>query len=217
MSIRIAADEAGSTDSHPIVGSPTATSTNNGGTHHAFQSSHPHPAQQPPISVSTSNPPNVTIPSRPSLSSKSSSSPPRSSTDVDFVGKSSPSATARWRSSIAATQRTDVTSSAQSDSTTVVEPGFDESVLRALCDLDVSVIVRLGHLPHSTGPHSPIKCGVPLLLDRIKQSMISCRVSCRRFGVSLSTLTLPCTGGIRVFQEACHARGGVWEGHAKAC
>jgi hypothetical protein len=128
MSTRIA-DEAGSTDGHAIVGSPTAT-TNNGP--HAFQSSHP---AQPPISVSTSNPP-----SRPSLSSKSSSSPPRSSTDVDFVGKSSPSATARWRSSLAATQRTDVTSSAQSDSTTVVEPGFDESVLRALCDLDVSVM-----------------------------------------------------------------------------
>ncbi|KAG8990296.1 hypothetical protein FRB90_001831 [Tulasnella sp. 427] len=32
--------------------------------------------------------------------------------------------------------------------------GFDEGVLRALCDLD---------------------CGVPLLLDRIKQSMLSCR------------------------------------------
>ncbi|KAG8855526.1 hypothetical protein FRB96_007030 [Tulasnella sp. 330] len=34
--------------------------------------------------------------------------------------------------------------------------GFDEGILRALCDLD---------------------CGVPLLLDRIKQSMISCRES----------------------------------------
>jgi hypothetical protein len=174
MSTRIA-DEPGSTDGHAIVGSPTAT-TNNGGPH-PFQSS-PRPAQ-PPISVSTSNPPNVTIPSRPSLSSKSSSSPPRSSTDVDFVGKSSPSATARWRSSVAATQRTDVASSAQSDSTTVVEPGFDESVLRALCDLDVSV-VRLDYVPHSTSPPFSIKCGVPLLLDRIKQSMISCRVSCRR-------------------------------------
>lgn len=137
MSIRIA-DEAGSTDGHAVVGSPTAT---NGP--HPFQ---PHPAQ-PPLSVSTSNPPNVTIPSRPSLSSKSSSSPPRSSTDVDFVGKSSPpSATARWRNSLAATQRTDVASSAQSDSPTVVEPGFDESVLRALCDLDVSVMPpRLYH------------------------------------------------------------------------
>ncbi|KAH7097534.1 RhoGAP-domain-containing protein [Auriculariales sp. MPI-PUGE-AT-0066] len=35
-----------------------------------------------------------------------------------------------------------------------VETSFDESVLRALCDLD---------------------CGVPLLLDRIKQGMVSCR------------------------------------------
>jgi hypothetical protein len=145
MSIRVA-DEAGSTDGHGIVGSPTAT--NNNGPH-PFQS---HPAQ-PPISVSASSPPNVTIPSRPSLSSKSSSSPPRSSTDVDFVGKSSPSATARWRNSLAATQRTDVTSSAQSDSTTVVEPGFDESVLRALCDLDVSVMPSL--LCH-TQPATPL-------------------------------------------------------------
>jgi hypothetical protein len=135
MSLRTADDSVtpGSADGHGIVGSPTAT---NGGPH-PYQS---HPAQ-PPISASTAATHQTsTIPSRPSLSSKSSSSPPRSSTDVDFVGKSSPSATARWRSSIAATQRTDVTSSAQSDSTTVVEPGFDESVLRALCDLDVSVM-----------------------------------------------------------------------------
>lgn len=34
------------------------------------------------------------------------------------------------------------------------QTGFDEGILRALCDLD---------------------CGVPLMLDRIKQSMISCR------------------------------------------
>ncbi|PSS30985.1 hypothetical protein PHLCEN_2v2473 [Hermanssonia centrifuga] len=36
----------------------------------------------------------------------------------------------------------------------ILETSFEENVLRALCDLD---------------------CGVPLLLDRIKQSMISCR------------------------------------------
>ncbi|KIY63658.1 Rho GTPase activation protein [Cylindrobasidium torrendii FP15055 ss-10] len=36
----------------------------------------------------------------------------------------------------------------------LLEPGFDESLLRMLCDMD---------------------CGTPLLLDRIKQSMISCR------------------------------------------
>ncbi|KIY52957.1 RhoGAP-domain-containing protein [Fistulina hepatica ATCC 64428] len=35
-----------------------------------------------------------------------------------------------------------------------VEPGFDESILRALCELD---------------------CGVPLLLDRIKQCTVSCK------------------------------------------
>ncbi|OBZ66849.1 Rho GTPase-activating protein 23 [Grifola frondosa] len=40
------------------------------------------------------------------------------------------------------------------DTTTLVEPNFDENVLRTLCDLD---------------------CAVPLLMDRIKQSMISCR------------------------------------------
>lgn len=37
---------------------------------------------------------------------------------------------------------------------TVVDSTFDEAVLRALCELD---------------------CGVPLLLDRIKQNMVSCR------------------------------------------
>jgi hypothetical protein len=40
------------------------------------------------------------------------------------------------------------------DTSTLVDQTFDESVLRALCDLD---------------------CGVPLLLERIKQSMVSCR------------------------------------------
>ncbi|KAH9852173.1 GTPase activating protein [Lenzites betulinus] len=37
---------------------------------------------------------------------------------------------------------------------TLVEPSFDENILRALCQTD---------------------CGVPLLMDRIKQSMVSCR------------------------------------------
>jgi Rho GTPase-activating protein RGD1 len=40
------------------------------------------------------------------------------------------------------------------DSSSLTDSTFDESVLRALCDLD---------------------CGVPLLLERIKQGMISCR------------------------------------------
>jgi hypothetical protein len=40
------------------------------------------------------------------------------------------------------------------DTVSIADSTFDESILRALCDLD---------------------CAVPLLLDRIKQSMISCR------------------------------------------
>ncbi|KAI0832078.1 hypothetical protein BC628DRAFT_1311246 [Trametes gibbosa] len=49
---------------------------------------------------------------------------------------------------------------------TLVEPSFDENILRALCQTD---------------------CGVPLLMDRIKQSMVSCREAAaflkRRAGV----------------------------------
>ncbi|KAI0675918.1 GTPase activating protein [Trametes maxima] len=49
---------------------------------------------------------------------------------------------------------------------TLVEPSFDENILRALCETD---------------------CGVPLLMDRIKQSMVSCREAAtflkRRAGV----------------------------------
>jgi len=59
----------------------------------------------------------------------------------------------------------------------LVEPSFDENVLRALCELDVSVLCRLlFNLFEFT--FSFTKCGVPLLLDRIKQSMVSCKVSC---------------------------------------
>ncbi|KAH9074857.1 RhoGAP-domain-containing protein [Lactarius deliciosus] len=137
-----------STDSHGVVGSPTATHS-------------PHPLQshplQPTIPASSSNSPNVAITSRPSLSSKSSSSPPRSSTEADLAGRPSPSATAtsRWRNSLPpAVQRSDPAPATQTEPIAVVEPTFDESVLRALCELD---------------------CGVPLLLDRIKQSMVSCR------------------------------------------
>ncbi|KAN0128775.1 hypothetical protein V8E53_013362 [Lactarius tabidus] len=149
MSIRTADDTLASisTDGHAVVGSPTAAHSP-----HTFQS---HPPQ-PNIPASSSNSPNVVIPSRPSLSSKSSSSPPRSSTEADLAGKpSSATATARWRNSLPpAAHRSDPTPATPTEPIAVVEPTFDESVLRALCELD---------------------CGVPLLLDRIKQSMVSCR------------------------------------------
>ncbi|KAI0294306.1 RhoGAP-domain-containing protein [Multifurca ochricompacta] len=141
MSTRITDDlvASSSTDSHGVVGSPTATHPS-----HPFQSqSHP---TQPAIPASASNLPNVSIPSRPSLSSKSSSSP------RDLAQK------LIWRANLPPRQppdgRSDVTSVNQTESISVVEPSFDENVLRALCELD---------------------CGVPLLLDRIKQSMVSCR------------------------------------------
>ncbi|KAG8215039.1 Rho GTPase activation protein [Butyriboletus roseoflavus] len=81
---------------------------------------------------------------------KQSSPPPRSSSDS--LGRSS---TSRRRDSIPiVVDRRDTLSTIPSDVASLVEPSFDENVLRALCELD---------------------CGVPLLLDRIKQSMVSCR------------------------------------------
>ena len=149
--LRIADDAVfpGSADGHDTAGSPTTT---NGP--HCFQS---HPAQSS-TSASTSNLPNIAIPSSPSLSSESSSSPPRSSTEVDFVGKSSPSAIARRRNSLSVTQRADGISRAQSDSNRVVEPFFDESVLRALCELDVSVVPKSRLSPSQPHPSSSAEC-----------------------------------------------------------
>ncbi|KAI0793754.1 GTPase activating protein [Fomes fomentarius] len=46
------------------------------------------------------------------------------------------------------------TAASATDMATLVEPSFDENILRTLCETD---------------------CGVPLLLDRIKQSTVSCR------------------------------------------
>ncbi|KAG5641792.1 hypothetical protein DXG03_004178 [Asterophora parasitica] len=76
---------------------------------------------------------------------------PRSS--VDSAGRSS---TSKWQDSppAATLERRDTLTTLQSDTASLVDPTFDETVLRALCDLD---------------------CGVPLLLDRIKQSTVSCR------------------------------------------
>ncbi|KAJ7252767.1 RhoGAP-domain-containing protein [Mycena haematopus] len=72
-------------------------------------------------------------------------SPSQPRSSTDSVGRS-------WRDSQTGglTRETP----ASNDSATLVDASFDENVLRSLCELD---------------------CGVPLLLDRIKQSMISCR------------------------------------------
>ncbi|KDQ26832.1 hypothetical protein PLEOSDRAFT_1113232 [Pleurotus ostreatus PC15] len=84
------------------------------------------------------------------LQPNSSSPQPRSSTDS--VPRSS---TSRWRDSpTVASDPRETLASVPSETASLVDGGFDGNVLRALCDLD---------------------CGVPLLLDRIKQSVVSCR------------------------------------------
>lgn len=68
---------------------------------------------------------------------KQSSPPPRSSSDS--LGRSS---TSRRRDSIPITvDRKDTLSTIPSDVVSLVEPSFDENVLRALCELDVSKTV----------------------------------------------------------------------------
>ncbi|KAI6124881.1 hypothetical protein EDD16DRAFT_1473803 [Pisolithus croceorrhizus] len=92
----------------------------------------------------------VTSPTLTQLSLKPSSPPPRSSSDSPARSPAS-----KHRDSIPLTvERRDTLSTIPSDGVSLVEPSFDENVLRALCELD---------------------CGVPLLLDRIKQGLVSCR------------------------------------------
>ncbi|KAF8646886.1 hypothetical protein AX16_007064 [Volvariella volvacea WC 439] len=81
------------------------------------------------------------------------STTPQPRTSIDSVARSS---TSRWRDNPAAAlqEKQETLSTIASDVNGLLEPGFDESVLRALCELD---------------------CGVPLLLDRIKQGIVSCR------------------------------------------
>ncbi|KAH9830027.1 Rho GTPase activation protein [Rhodofomes roseus] len=98
----------------------------------------------PPVESRESLDVNGAVPPTPTKST----SPPRSSTESPTRLSSQ-----RWRDSTLQPP-TEVPDTVTVDSATLVEPSFDENVLRALCDLD---------------------CGIPLLLDRIKQSMISCR------------------------------------------
>ncbi|KAG1864821.1 Rho GTPase activation protein [Suillus subluteus] len=117
--------------------------------------SDPNASQTPYYGLFQPNSPSLihesaTAPALSSLSVKPSSPPPRSSSDS--LGRSSSS---RWRDSVPVTiERKDTLSMIPSDAISLVETSFDENVLRVLCELD---------------------CGVPLLLDRIKQSMVSCR------------------------------------------
>lgn len=71
--------------------------------------------------------------------SGSSSPPPR--TSADSGGRPS---TSRYRDSLqVAAERRDTASAGLSEAPPLVEPSFDENVLRALCDLDVSSFAHL--------------------------------------------------------------------------
>lgn len=87
------------------------------------------------------------------------------------------------------------------DTPVLLQPNFDEDILRALCELDVRAALCL---PQRT--HYP-QCAVPLLLDRIKQSTVSCRV-CLSLCSSPSIHLFP--GSLLVLQEACSRRGRIW-------
>ncbi|PPQ79686.1 hypothetical protein CVT25_003260 [Psilocybe cyanescens] len=82
------------------------------------------------------------------------STSPKTRSSSDSAGKSSSSQPWRDNSSAAFIDRRDTLSTIHTGTPSLVEPSFDENVLRALCELD---------------------CGVPLLLDRIKQGVVSCR------------------------------------------
>ncbi|KAI0339450.1 RhoGAP-domain-containing protein [Trametopsis cervina] len=82
------------------------------------------------------------------LTPSKSVSPPRASAESPTTP-----AILRWRDSSLPTAAV-VPNGSTADTDTLADSSFDENVLRALCDLD---------------------CGVPLLLDRIKQSVVSCK------------------------------------------
>ena len=65
---------------------------------------------------------------------RASSPPPRSS-----VESSSRPSTSAWHDSAPSVERREALSTISGDASTLVETTFDESILRALCDLDVSL------------------------------------------------------------------------------
>lgn len=75
-----------------------------------------------------------------------SSSPPRSSAE----SQSRPQGL-RWRDSTQLPAAAEIQDTATVDSSTLVDSGFDENVLRALCDMDVRIYVAYVHHSFLTG------------------------------------------------------------------
>jgi len=94
----------------------------------------------------------ATAPALSLLPVKSSSPPPRSSSDS--LGRSS---TSRWRDSVPVTiEHKDAQSALPADAISLVEPSFDENVLRVLCELDVSILQH-GFLPLMSPRHDSVE------------------------------------------------------------
>lgn len=100
----------------------------------------------------------------------SGSPQPRMSSDSGGISSGS-----RWRDTPTALSDSQEIPPPNSE---LVETAFDENVLRALCEMDVCSLCIFNWNTHLSW-HGTFnsQCGVPLLLDRIKQSMVSCRAS----------------------------------------
>lgn len=162
-----------------------------------------------PCAHSAHTPP-TTGPTSPVTSSgKHVSSPGRSS--EDSAGRSS---TSRWRengpASTVERRDTITTITTTHEAPSVVEPSFDENVLRALCDLDVRNQAIFTRVCRSDS----WQCSVPLLLDRIKQSMVSCKVNLPKLFQRRSSPNIY-SGSCYIFQETRDDRGRIWPQHAK--
>ncbi|KAI0076575.1 RhoGAP-domain-containing protein [Panus rudis PR-1116 ss-1] len=96
-------------------------------------------------------------------------SPTRSGQGHGLQHQHTPSAAQaqRWRDSNQQLQPPVIQEPATISGESMVDGGFDENVLRTLCDLDVMSLPSLTTLVST--------CGVPLLLDRIKQCTAACK------------------------------------------
>lgn len=133
-------------------------------------------------------------------------SPPRSSSES--VGRT---LSLKWRDSLghSTLERRDTITTiiTNPDTSNVVEPSFDENVLRMLCDLDVSGLLCGRASVRNLRP--PLdQCSIPLLLDRIKQSTVSCKVSRLAAARSFRMPTV-FAGGVGFLQEEGHPGGRI--------
>ena len=115
---------------NPAPGSPTTSQASHS------QPSRPSLSSIPSGRAASSQDSSTYAGSPPVAPTKSVSPPPRTSSDA--APKSAAPPTAKWRESFSALERRDTVSSTGGEQVTVVEPTFDENVLRALCDMDVS-------------------------------------------------------------------------------